>query len=73
MNKEIQLILTLKAGSDFQYEHGRSLLTGIAESVKNHLLSTHKENEVSYSLSIDNIVEILTEEDKEIINNLEQE
>lgn len=40
----VELVIKFEAGSDFQYDHARSLLQGIGTAVSAHLRDTHKNN-----------------------------
>lgn len=48
----IQLVIEFEAGSDFQFDHARSLLEGVATATTGHLRNTHKKNWCYYEIGI---------------------
>lgn len=40
----IKLTVEFEAGSDFQFDHARSLLEGTGTAISQHLRKTHKDN-----------------------------
>lgn len=48
----IQLVIEFEAGSDFQFDHARSLLEGVGTATSGHLRNTHKKNWCYYEIGI---------------------
>ena len=48
----IELVIKFEAGSDFQFDHARSLLEGVGTATSGHLRGTHKKNWSLYSIKL---------------------
>jgi len=48
----LKLVIGFEAGSDFQYDHARSLLEGVGTAIAGHLRGTHKKNWCYYSIEL---------------------
>jgi hypothetical protein len=48
----IKLVIEFEAGSDFQFDHARSLLEGVGVASAGHLRNTHRKNWCSYEIEL---------------------